>query len=97
MCLFFFLTKRRCVLYNGDVIGNDSAVVWRTCFVEAILTSRERAFCSFKVVRFCRGMQAERLRRFAKIMKSLRDKGFESQALGKDVEKGVFQRNHGKH
>jgi len=36
------------------------------------------------------GMQAERLRRFAKIMKSLRDKGFESQALGKDVEKGIF-------
>ena len=29
-------------------------------------------------------------------MKSLRDKVFESQALGKDVEKDVFQMNHGK-
>gem|GEM_PF-3687434 len=29
-------------------------------------------------------------------MKSLRDKGFESQALGKNVEKGVFQMNNGK-
>lgn len=29
-------------------------------------------------------------------MKALRDKGFESRALGKNVEKGVFQMNNGK-
>ena len=29
-------------------------------------------------------------------MKSLCDKGFESRALGKNVEKGVFQMNNGK-
>ena len=35
-------------------------------------------------------MQAERLRRFAKIMKPLCVKGFESWAQGKDAENGVF-------
>ena len=35
-------------------------------------------------------VQAERLRRFAKIMKPLCAKGFESWALGKDAKNGVF-------
>ena len=35
-------------------------------------------------------MQAERLRRFAKIMKPLCNNGFESWALGKNAGNGVF-------
>ena len=74
---------QRCCLAN--VFGRSELDVPRAGFLQL-------QGCSL-----LQGMQAERLRRFAKFMKSLRDKGFESQALGKDVEKDVFQMNHGKH
>ena len=67
---------QRCCLAN--MFGRSESDVPRADFVET---------CGCSLLQ---RMQAEMLRRFAKIMKPLCAKGFESLAQVKDAENGVF-------
>ena len=68
----------RTALLFGEHVWKKQSDVPRADFVET---------CGCSLLQ---RMQAERLRRLAKIMKPLCNKGFESWALGKDAENGVF-------